>query len=208
LTGCETPGEFLIVEKLLGGHAILDDLHRPFAVYVFNANTVLLIVAHACTPHNNLGKKPCARQSSKSQNRTDPAVRIELDAHAIKSKAATRRHDMTTRYATIITDDAAQEIVSIIGQFEGGAPQVRNGTVEQVADGVLIGMVRGGPIDAVDGFGFPEGAPGASGRAVGIARANEAAERHAKSVKTGRRGKAKDAAAAGETIDPDAKTDA
>ncbi|RUV32939.1 hypothetical protein [Mesorhizobium sp. M7A.F.Ca.MR.148.00.0.0] len=116
---------------------------------------------------------------------------------------------MTTRYATIITDDAGQDMVSTIGQFEGGAPQVRNGTVEQVADGVLIGMVRGGPVDPVGGFGFPDGASGASGRAVGIAKANEAAERHAKSVKTGKRGgRAKDAAPVAETIDPDAKTDA
>lgn len=57
LTGCETPGEFLVVEKLLGGHAILDDLYCPFAVYVFNANTVLLIVAHARTPTQRCGKK-------------------------------------------------------------------------------------------------------------------------------------------------------
>jgi hypothetical protein len=115
---------------------------------------------------------------------------------------------MSTRYANIITDDDGQEIVSNIGQFEGGPPNIRTGKVEQVADGVLIGMVRGGPIDAVDGFGFPEGAPGAAGRAVGIAKANEASERNAKSVKTGKRGKAKEAAPADETIDPDAKTDA
>ncbi|WP_292137918.1 hypothetical protein [Mesorhizobium sp.] len=116
---------------------------------------------------------------------------------------------MTTRYATIITDDAGQDIVSTIGQFEGAAPQVRNGTVEQVADGVLIGMVRGGNVDPVGGFGFPDGAPGATGRAVGIAKANEAAERLAKSVKAGKRaGKTKDAAPVDETIDHDAKTDA
>ncbi|MER8979266.1 hypothetical protein [Mesorhizobium sp. M0870] len=116
---------------------------------------------------------------------------------------------MSTRYATIITDDAGEEIVSSIGQFEGGPPNIRTGKAEQVADGVLIGMVRGGLVDPVDGFGFPDGAPGASGRAVGIAKANEAAERHAKSVKSGKRGgKAKDAAPVDETIDPDAKTDA
>ena len=95
---------------------------------------------------------------------------------------------MTTCYATIIPGDDGTEVVSTIGQFEGGVPQVRTGKVEQVADGVLVGMVRGGPVDSVDGFGFPDGAPGASGRAVGIAKANEASERNAKTVKTGKRG--------------------
>ncbi|MDF3156220.1 MULTISPECIES: hypothetical protein [Mesorhizobium] len=57
LTGCETPRKFLVVEKLLGGQAILDDLHRPLAVYVFYPNTVLLIVAHARTPTQRCAKK-------------------------------------------------------------------------------------------------------------------------------------------------------
>ncbi|AZV21105.1 MULTISPECIES: hypothetical protein [unclassified Mesorhizobium] len=52
------------------------------------------------------------------------------------------------RYATIITDDDGQEIVSVIGQFEGAAPQPRLGRVEQVAPVVKIGMVW----DAVAGF--------------------------------------------------------
>ncbi|RWF41602.1 MAG: hypothetical protein EOS46_27810 [Mesorhizobium sp.] len=92
---------------------------------------------------------------------------------------------MSTRYATIITNDDGQEVVSSVGQFAGGAPQIRTGKVEQVADGVLIGMVRGGPVDSVDGFGFPDGAPGAAGRAIGIVKANEASERNAKAAKAG-----------------------
>ncbi|TGS09457.1 hypothetical protein EN852_030785 [Mesorhizobium sp. M2E.F.Ca.ET.209.01.1.1] len=59
------------------------------------------------------------------------------------------------RYATIITADDGAEIVSAIGAFEGADPPRRTGRVEQVAPGVRIGMVRGGPVDAVAGFGFP-----------------------------------------------------
>ncbi|TPM25700.1 hypothetical protein [Mesorhizobium sp. B2-3-4] len=116
---------------------------------------------------------------------------------------------MSTRYATLITDDDGQEVVSNVGLFEGSAPRVRSGTVEEVADGVLIGMVRGGPVDSVGGFGFPDGAPGADGRAIGIAKANEASDRRAKAIKTGKRGpKAKDKPAADDPpVDPD-KSDA
>ena len=72
---------------------------------------------------------------------------------------------MTTRYATIITDDDGQEIVSAIGEFEGAAPRPRLGRVEQVAPGVLIGMVR----DAAGGFGFPQA--GIAGQLVGLVMA-------------------------------------
>lgn len=78
---------------------------------------------------------------------------------------------MPTRYATIITDDDGREVVSAIGEFES-APQARAGRFETVAAGVLIGMVKGGPVDAVGGFGFALGSQSANGRAVGIARAN------------------------------------
>ncbi|MBZ9960835.1 MULTISPECIES: hypothetical protein [unclassified Mesorhizobium] len=56
------------------------------------------------------------------------------------------------RYATIITGDDGLEVVSAIGEFEGAAPQTRLGRIEQVATGVLIGMVR----DAAGGFAFPQ----------------------------------------------------
>jgi len=59
------------------------------------------------------------------------------------------------RYATIITADDGAEIVSAIGEFEGASLPRRSGNVEEVAPGVRIGMVRGGPVDAVAGFGFP-----------------------------------------------------
>jgi hypothetical protein len=61
-----------------------------------------------------------------------------------------------SRYATIITDDDGCEVVSAIGAFEGAAPPARVGRFEAVPAGVLIGMVRGGSVDAVGGFGFPE----------------------------------------------------
>ncbi|MBB6412225.1 hypothetical protein [Mesorhizobium sangaii] len=74
------------------------------------------------------------------------------------------------RYATIITDDGGREVVSAIGEFEGAAPQARLGLIEQVAPGVLIGMVRGGPVDAAGGFGFALGSLGGRDRAIGAAR--------------------------------------
>ncbi|WP_192180045.1 hypothetical protein [Mesorhizobium amorphae] len=77
------------------------------------------------------------------------------------------------RYATIITDDDGQEIVSAIGEFEA-APQARAGRFESVPVGVLIGMVRGGPVDAVGGFGFPLGSQGAGDRAIGVAAIQKA----------------------------------
>ncbi|MER9140326.1 hypothetical protein NKI20_29440 [Mesorhizobium sp. M0830] len=72
---------------------------------------------------------------------------------------------MSTRYATIITGDDGQEIVSAIGEFEGAAPQPRLGRVEPVAPGVLIGMVR----DAAGGFCFPQA--GIAGQLVGLVMA-------------------------------------
>ncbi|KAA3452562.1 hypothetical protein C7I87_01560 [Mesorhizobium sp. SARCC-RB16n] len=69
------------------------------------------------------------------------------------------------RYATIITSDDGLEVVSAIGEFEGAGPQARLGRVEEVATGVLIGMVR----EAAGGFCFPQ--PGIDNRAVGLAMA-------------------------------------
>lgn len=77
------------------------------------------------------------------------------------------------RYASIITGDDGQEIVSAIGEFEA-APRARAGRLEAVPAGVLIGMVRGGPVDAAGGFGFPPGSQGAGGRAVGVAAIQKA----------------------------------
>lgn len=59
------------------------------------------------------------------------------------------------RYATIITADDGAEIVSAIAEFEGAGLPRGSGCVEPVAPGVRIGMVRGGPVDTVAGFGFP-----------------------------------------------------
>ncbi len=72
---------------------------------------------------------------------------------------------MSSRYATIITDDDGREVVSAIGQFEGAAP-MRPGRFEQVPAGVRIGMIRGGPVDAAGGFGFPLAGAGAGGASI------------------------------------------
>jgi hypothetical protein len=77
---------------------------------------------------------------------------------------------MSNRYATIIIDDDGRELVSAIGLFEGTAPKARVGRVEPVVPGVLIGMIRSGPVDAIGGFGFPRGAH--DGSAIGLVRAS------------------------------------
>lgn len=74
---------------------------------------------------------------------------------------------MAERYATIIKQDDNTEVVSQISQMEGVPPEVRadqakNVRVVKVPDGVKIGMVKGGPVDAVGGFGWPEGTAPAS----------------------------------------------
>lgn len=88
---------------------------------------------------------------------------------------------MTQRYATIITGDDGREVVSAIGEFEGAAPQARLGRVEQVAPGVLIGMVR----DAGGEFCFPQA--GIDGRATGLvlARLRAGAAKPARAAKPG-----------------------
>lgn len=71
---------------------------------------------------------------------------------------------MADRYATLVKQDDGTEIVSNIAQMEGVPPEIRddqkdNYRVVKVADGVKIGMIKGGPVDKVGGFGFPEGSP-------------------------------------------------
>ena len=100
---------------------------------------------------------------------------------------------MSTRFATIVEDEAGVEIISTIGQFEGGPPDVRFGHVEQVAPDVMIGMVRGGKKDAAGEWGFPEGTPGAEGRANEVAKNDAKAARGAKTAKAGKPGKGKGA---------------
>jgi hypothetical protein len=100
---------------------------------------------------------------------------------------------MSSRYASIIIDDDGREVVSAIGQFEGAAPQGRAGHFEPVAAGVRIGMVRGGPVDAVGGFGFPWA--GISTGAVSIVRATLKALPDAGPVKRGTTAEAKPDAA-------------
>lgn len=65
---------------------------------------------------------------------------------------------MSTRYAILIEDGEGNTIVSDIKQMEGAAPDVGgHAKAVKVPDGVIIGMVKGGPVQSVAGFGFPEG---------------------------------------------------
>lgn len=108
---------------------------------------------------------------------------------------------MSTRNATIIENDESQEIISNVAQVEGGAPEVSFGRDQKFADGVLIGMIKGGPVDAVGDFGFPEGTKDTGERAVGVAKADQ---KDAKPTKA----KAKNKPAADDPpIDPPADPD-
>lgn len=71
---------------------------------------------------------------------------------------------MADRYATIIKQDDGTEVVSNIAQMEGQPPEIRSSmkgqaTVIKAKDGLKIGMIKGGEVDKVDGFGFPAGTP-------------------------------------------------
>lgn len=64
------------------------------------------------------------------------------------------------RYAVILK--ATNEVTEIKIMEGDNAPEINGDTahnyiVEKVGPGVLIGMVKGGPNNAADGFGFPEG---------------------------------------------------
>jgi hypothetical protein len=83
---------------------------------------------------------------------------------------------MSTRYAILIDDGGGNTIVSDIKQMEGAAPDVgANAEAVKVPDGVLIGMIKGGPVDAVGGYGFAAGTAGKTGRSpVGVTKADDA----------------------------------
>lgn len=87
---------------------------------------------------------------------------------------------MSTRYAAILTNDEGQEVVSDIKQMEGAPPEIRSGENTEfvkVPDGVLIGMIKGGPVDAVAGYGFAEGTAGKTGRSeAGVTKVDEPAK--------------------------------
>jgi len=70
---------------------------------------------------------------------------------------------MAQRYATLVTNSAGEDEVSAISVMEGSPPEVRssdNARVIKVADGVKIGMIKGGPVDSVSGYGFRAGTSG------------------------------------------------
>ncbi|TPJ70472.1 hypothetical protein [Mesorhizobium sp. B2-6-7] len=81
---------------------------------------------------------------------------------------------MSTRYAIILTDADGNEVVSDIKQMEGAAPQVPSGyKAVKVPDGVQIGMIKGGPVNAVGGYGFPEGSPAPVRSPTGVTTAED-----------------------------------
>jgi hypothetical protein len=90
---------------------------------------------------------------------------------------------MTNRYEIIIKNDEGQEIVSDIKQMEGAAPEIGFGKAVKVPDGVLIGMVKGGPVNSVAGYGFPEGTAAVRSDPGGVKaeKADEAKDDAAKS---------------------------
>jgi hypothetical protein len=90
------------------------------------------------------------------------------------------------RYATIITADDGAEIVSAIGEFESASLPQTSGHVEQVAPRVRIGMVRGGTVDAVAGFGFAPQGLGPSAARAAIATLKATAEPAAEPAKPAR----------------------
>lgn len=92
----------------------------------------------------------------------------------LSSRAPKPNESNMPRYATLITGDDGHDIVSAIGEFEGAHLPRGIGRIEQVAPGVRIGMVRGGPLEAVDCFGFPPA--GIDARAIAILAAGLKAE--------------------------------
>lgn len=85
---------------------------------------------------------------------------------------------MSTRYAILIEDGEGNTVVSEIKQMEGSAPDVGgHAQAVKVPDGVLIGMIKGGTVDKVGGYGFPEGTAGKENRSpVGVVKADEPAK--------------------------------
>lgn len=69
---------------------------------------------------------------------------------------------MAQRYAILVTAQDGETEVSNIAVMEGGPPDVRTGsaTVVKIGGGVKIGMVKGGTVDEVDGYGFRTGTAG------------------------------------------------
>jgi len=66
---------------------------------------------------------------------------------------------MSERYATIVKDNDGREVISNISLMEGTTPEIRKDSdakVLKVADGVLIGMVKGGKYGSVAGWGWDD----------------------------------------------------
>jgi hypothetical protein len=83
---------------------------------------------------------------------------------------------MSTRYAVLITNNDGEQEVSDIKQMEGSAPDLgSNAKAVKVPDGVLIGMIKGGPVGSVGGYGFPKGSAGSANRSpVGVTKIDDA----------------------------------
>lgn len=80
------------------------------------------------------------------------------------------------RYATILTNDDGKDVISNISLMEGTEPEFnvdaadRGYKLEKAEDGWMIGMVRGGGVNAVGGFGFEDSLSAAGRSETGVTR--------------------------------------
>jgi hypothetical protein len=82
---------------------------------------------------------------------------------------------------TISRRDPPSSPPPLPGLDEGGDANRSKYRAEQVPSGVMVGMIRGGPVNAVGGFGFPDptGKIGSRDRGLGgTGRMDESATRH------------------------------
>jgi len=66
---------------------------------------------------------------------------------------------MSERYATLVKGNDGRDVVSNISLMQGTTPEIRKDSaakVVKVADGVKIGMVKGGKHGSVGGYGWDD----------------------------------------------------
>lgn len=66
---------------------------------------------------------------------------------------------MSERYATLVKGNDGRDVVSNISLMQGTTPEIRKDSaakVVKVADGVKIGMVKGGKHGSVGGWGWDD----------------------------------------------------
>lgn len=84
--------------------------------------------------------------------------------------------DVGGRYATIVANNDGKDEISVISLMEGTEPEFnvdavdRGYKLEKAEDGWQIGMVRGGDVKAVGGFGFEDELSAAGRSDTGVTR--------------------------------------